>query len=175
MYGLRLDYVNMLDRPVAHFIDTRLLGIASEEITRIRMQGAATGTWELERADDGFAFTFPEGLVKHSVNQKVVDLFVHTLSNGAVSCESTELLVGAVADFSISVWQQGAAEPTTLVVFKKDPETGMYRAKDSRQPTPVEISSKLVDQLTVTAFQLQERPIIDVNVGEAVTQGTCTD
>ncbi|SIN90997.1 DUF4340 domain-containing protein [Halodesulfovibrio marinisediminis] len=164
------EIVNLLDQPVATFIDSRLLAVPADRITKIRMQGESTGTWEIERSDDGFTFTYPEALKKHTVNQKSADLFIHTLVNGGASCESNEKLLGAVADFSISVWQKGSSEPTTLVVFKRDDDKDEYKAKDSRQPDPVELSSGLVNQLKVTAFALQEKPIFDVNVGEAVKQ-----
>ncbi|MEZ0576057.1 DUF4340 domain-containing protein [Halodesulfovibrio aestuarii] len=164
------DVVTMLDQPVATFIDSRVIAIPSSQITRIRMQGEGTGTWEITRSDDGFRFSYPETLVMHAVNQNSAELFIHTLVNGGASCESTEELVGAVADFSISVWQDGSSDPTTLVIFKREDGEGGYKAKDSRQPDPVELSSQLVKQLKVTAFALQEKPIFNVNVGEAVKQ-----
>lgn len=164
------EYLALLDQPVANFIDSRLLAIPVDRIERIRMQGDGTGTWEIARSDDGFEFTYPELLKKQIVRQKTVELFIHTLTNGAVLCESQAVLVGAVADFSISVWQEGVSVPTTLVVFKRTGDSGNYQAKDSRQPDPVEISPELVEQLKVTAFMLQEKPILDVNVGEAVKQ-----
>lgn len=165
-----LEYVYMLDQPVANFIDSRLLAIPSDRITKIRMQGDETGTWEIERTDDGFVFSYPEALMKHAVNQNSADLFIHTLVNGGASCETAAVLVGAVADFAISVWQDGVSEPTSLVVFKRDGAKGPYKAKDSRQPDPVELSPQLVKQLKVTAFALQEKPIFTVNVSEAVEQ-----
>ncbi|MFA9393328.1 MAG: DUF4340 domain-containing protein [Halodesulfovibrio sp.] len=164
------EVVTLLDQPVATFIDSRLIAVPSSQITKIRMQGESTGTWEIDRSDDGFIFSYPEALVKHAVNQNSAELFIHTLVNGGASCESAGALLGAVADFSISVWQEGDSDPTTIVIFKRDVEKGVYKAKDSRQPDPVELSPELVAQLKVTAFALQEKPIFDVNVGEAVKQ-----
>lgn len=164
------EYVSMLDQPVANFIDSRLVAVPSERITKIRMQGAKTGTWEIKRTDDGFIFTYPEALVKHVVDQNAAELFIHTLVNGGASCELTEMLVGAVADFSVTIWQEGTSEPTTLVVFKREKNSGAYKAKDTRQPNPIEISPQLVNQLRLTAFALQEKPIFTINFGEAVRQ-----
>lgn len=164
------EVVSLIDQPVATFIDSRLVAIPSDSITKIRMQGEDTGTWEFERTDNGFTFSYPEALMKHAVNQNSAELFIHTLVTGGASCESAETLLGAVADFSISVWQEGSSEPTTLVIFKRDEETGSFKAKDSRQPEPIKLSEGLVKQLKTTAFALQEKPIFDVNVGEAVKQ-----
>jgi len=164
------EYITLLDQPVAKFIDSRLIAIPPEKIVSIRMQGKETGTWQIVRSDDGFTFSHPTSLVKHAVNQTTAELLIHNLVTGGASYESTDMLVGAVADFSISVWQEDNNVPTTLVVFKRGTDEEQYRAKDSRQPDPIEISPELVKQLKVTSFMLQEKPILNVPISEAIKQ-----
>ncbi|MBA4358268.1 MAG: hypothetical protein C0405_11160, partial [Desulfovibrio sp.] len=116
---LDANILHQIDKPSEHYYDYHMLDLRTDDAQRLVFTGASGAQWELERAEDAFAFARPESLKGASVSSSEVRLFLHNLS--AISADSilskADRQPAGHPSFSLEILTAKGAAPLRLEVF----------------------------------------------------------
>ncbi len=169
-------YRAQLDRTPAHYYDLKLVTIAEEAISRVRLEGPGIDTWEILRNKDGYAFTWPKDLGSQAVTTSAMDLYLHTLAGVKATSlladfpKEMKPLPGMSPGLRLTLWGQDMDNPEVIELFEtKDEGTGLI-GRSSRQTTYFHLDKERRDKLVVSSFSLRQRDILAVDLGDIVRQ-----
>jgi hypothetical protein len=169
-------YRAQLDRTPAHYYDLKLVTMAEEEVTRVRLEGPGIDTWEILRNKNGYVFTWPKDFGSQAVTTSAMDLYLHTLAGMKATSLLTDFpkeakpLPGMSPGLRLTLWGQNPDNPEVIELFETEDEGTGLTGKSSRQTTYFLLDKERRDKLAVSSFSLRQRDAIAVDLGDIVRQ-----
>lgn len=173
IYVVDATYKQLMARPLEAYVDSQVVSFSPADIEKVQVEGPGTGVWQVSRGtdSDGFVFSAPEKLLDHAVAQTQMELYLEMLSAMRASCYTEKLLEKLPPpQLKIAVWGKGQKKPETLEIYHSGSGEQVFLGNSSRQPSLVTLDADKVEKLSLSAFSLRERPVMEADLGEAAVQ-----
>ncbi|RWU05399.1 DUF4340 domain-containing protein [Pseudodesulfovibrio sp. S3] len=154
--------------PAIHFLDTRVFQFDEEGVNQLQLVQPFGSSWLVKRQKKGFVFTLPGYLKDEAVSDSEIRLYIHALAllrAGKLLLEPI-LTEKEMAALTIKIWTEGSNEPSMVEFFSIEEDPKHYLGKSSWLTVPFLLDAESVGQLAKSAFDVQERNIVTLDIGQ---------
>lgn len=167
VYELDKKVLKLLALPAKHFLDTRVFSFDEEKVAKVQLVQPFGSSWLVERHKEGFFFTLPGYLKDKPASDSALKLYIHSL---ALLKADRLLLEPVVADkripaLTIKIWGADESEPAVVEFFSVKEDPGFYYGRSSWLTVPFFLNAQSVAQLVRSAFDVQGRTVIKLDIG----------
>jgi len=154
--------------PAPYFFDTRLFAFEEGSVTQVQLVQPFGSSWVVEKGKSGYTFNLPGYLKGKDAADSEIELYVHTL----ILLHASKLVLAPVtpekdmAALTIKVTSGASAEPAMVEFFTIKDNPGFYLGKSSWLPVPFMLDAESVSQLVRSAFDVQNRTVLSLDIGE---------
>jgi hypothetical protein len=163
VFLLDASVLHHFDKPAEYFFDSRLLDVRGEDVQRLTLTGGHGVQWDMERKDDLFTFTAPEGMKGTTLTASEVRLYVHNLTAVAADVILTKPDRQAQAGKPacvIEILLAKAAAPLRLELFAPLDADQVF-GRSTRHPGGFLIDREKAKSLIRQAYDMQWRGVVN--------------
>ncbi len=170
VYEFGSKALEQLQRPVVEFLDHNVFNFEQDKVDKVQLVQPFGSSWLVEKQKQGYFFSLPGYLKGKPASDSKLKLYLNSLELLKVG---TLVLDPVTVDrqlpiLTVKVWPEGAAEPKEVHFYTIDDNPEVYLGKSSWLTVPFTLDAQSVKQLTRSAFDVQGRSVISLDLG-AVT------
>lgn len=154
--------------PASYFLDRRVFSFDEEVVSKLQLVQPFGSSWVVEKQKEGFFFSLPGYLKEKPASDSALKLYIHAL---ALLRANNLILEPVVTDkrmpsLTIKLWQEKNDEPEVVEFFTVKDDPAQYIGKSSWLTVPFLLDSQSVAQLVRSAFDVQGRTVVKIDIGE---------
>jgi hypothetical protein len=167
VYEFGAEALEQLGLPATFFLDTRVFNFDQETVEKVQLVQPFGSSWLVEKRKEGYFFTLPGYLKEKPASDSELKLYLHSL---ALLTADNLVLEPMVTDkripvLTIRIWNAKAQAPSTVEFFTVGDNPGIYLGKSSWLTVPFTLDAQSVGQLVRSAFDVQGRTVIKLDIG----------
>jgi len=167
VYEFNKAIIAELGLPATHFLDRRVFQFDEERVHAVQLVQPFGSSWLVEKRKEGYFFTLPGYLKKKPASDSELMLYIHSL---ALLKASNLVLEPVVTDkripaLTIKVWAGKEQEPSSVDFYTIKDDPSQYLGKSSWLTVPFTLDVQSVSQLIKSAFDVQGRSVIKLDIG----------
>lgn len=156
-----------LAQPASNFLDTKVLHFDEEKVSKLQLVQPFGSSWLVEKRKEGYYFSLPGYLKDKPASDSALKLYIHSL--GILKANSL-VLEPVVTDkripaLTIRLWTEGAKESVAVEFFSVKDDPNVYLGKSTWLTVPFTLDAQSVGQLVKSAFDMQGRTVIKLDLG----------
>ncbi|BCS87396.1 hypothetical protein PSDVSF_06380 [Pseudodesulfovibrio sediminis] len=154
-----------------YFFDARVFNFVEKDVSQVQLVQSFGSSWLVRKQGEKYIFSLPGYLKGKDAAGSEIELYIHTL---ALLRASKMILAPVAVEKSISaltikVLSRGRKEPDVVEFFTIEDDPSMYMGKSSWLPIPFLLDVESVSQLVRSAFDVQNRTVVDFDIGSVAS------
>lgn len=167
VYEFDRKTLEVLALPASYFLDKRVFHFTEGDISKVQLVQPFGSSWVVEKRKEGFFFSLPGYLKEKPASDSELKLYVHALALLQASALILEPVVTdrQIPSLTIKMWQKDKDEPEMVEFFSIKDDPSQYLGKSSWLTVPFFIDAESVSQLVRSAFDVQGRTVVKIDIG----------